>query len=446
MSTYYEWMVAGRGTSGHGMPMKNLEDSSRGKSVGARNRHVDLLRHAVPALNAQGVSQTSLGQIADDLGISRAALYYYVEDLQDLVFQCYRATCERLTAQIGQAVREGGDEAEIITRFIVAALDPADDDFASLSEVGYLNERQLETILGLYDGLLAQLAGVVAKGVSANRLRPCDSWIVAHTIISMVFWAPISEGWSPAVRTMARTPSAQALSDVVLNGILAPNATVGAMAPVEFDTLLPSSRGLFDKEYLTLARREALMRSASHLFNSKGIDATSLEEIAASVGATKRAILHYFGDKQGLIEQAYKRAYSIFLLIPDSLRRSALPAHEQLASAWVALSEAYLRQELAPLTPRAGLEGLREAARDELQTLSSQLTSQYVAILREAAGASALREFDLGGFLMVVSGAFAWLSRGIFSAEPSDYPRIAREISDLLMLGLLRRTSAPIAS
>ena len=418
--------------------MKTPADSG-GKAASSRNRHTALLQHAVRALNSQGVSQTSLAQIAENLGISRAALYYYVEDLQDLVFQCYRSTCEDLAAQLAAAVRNGGDEATIIERFIAAALDPTSEEFASLSEIGYLNPEQREVVLGQYDGLLAQLAGVIAKGVSAGRLRSCDAWIAANAIISMVFWAPIAEGWSPAVRAIARGHNADALSDIVLNGLKQPGVPMGVIRPVNFSSLLPSSRGLFDKEYLTLARREALMRAASQLFNHKGVDATSLDEVAAAVGATKRAVLHYFGDKQSLVEQAYRRAYSMFLLTPHSLAQSGLRPDEQLASAWAAIAEAYLRDDLSPLTPRAGMGALREDARKELEHLSSQLTQEYVAILRKGQEAGVLREFDRGGFLMIVSGAFNWLSRGIYSPPTEDCFRIAREISDLLMLGLQNR-------
>lgn len=417
--------------------MKALQDDdNRGTS---RSRHTELLRYAVRALNSQGVSQTSLGQIADDLRISLAALYYYVDDLQDLVFQCYRATCERLTAEISAAVRRGGGEIEIIGSFIADALAPASEEFASLSEIGYLRESQREIILGQYDGLLAQLAGVIAKGMSAGRLRTCDPWIAAHTIISMIFWAPISEGWSPAVRAMSPAPNAAALIEIVAQGIKAPGVSPGSIRPVDFSSLFPSSKGLFDKEYLTLARREALLLAASHLFNRKGVDATSLDEIAATVGATKRAVLHYFGDKQGLIEHAYKRAYAIFLMTPRTLAQSELREDEQLASAWFSLSEAYLREDLSPMTPRGGLEALRPGARAEIEAFSAELTREYLAILRQGQESGVLRDFDRGGFLMMVSGAFTWLSRGIFSPASEDYRRIAREISDLLMLGLCNR-------
>ncbi len=410
--------------------------ASRPKPTPARNRHAEVLAHAVRIFNSQGVSQTSLGAIADDLGISRAALYYYVEDLQDLVFQCYRDTCLRLIDQLSDAVRAGGDETEIIARFISGALDPERPEFASLSEIGVLADVQRTEILGIYDGLLAQLAGVIAKGVSAGRLRPCDGWIVAHTILSLIFWIPISEGWVPAMRDVPHAPSALALSDLVINGIRAPGAVIERTVPVSFDSLFPSSKGLFDKEYLTQARREALLLAASHLFNRKGIDATSLDEIAAEVGATKRAILHYFGDKQALAEHAYKRAYRIYLHIPDAVSQADLSPIEQLSSAWAAISEALLHDHVSPLTSRSGLEWFDAEPRREIEALSVQLTTAYADLLVRARAMGELRDFDDHAFLIVVSGAFIWLAHGILAADAEEYRRIGREISTLLTSGL----------
>lgn len=411
-------------------------DAFAEKSRNARNRRAEVLAHAVRVLNSRGISQTSLGQIADDLGISRAALYYYADDLQDLVFQCYRDTCETLSRKLAEAVHTGGDEAGIIARFIGSSLDPACPEFASLSEIGYLNEAQRAAIMGLSDALLAQLAGVIAKGVSAGRLRTCDAWIAAHTIMSMIFWAPIADGWAPAVRSIPHAPNVEAVTDLVLHGIVAQGVSVGQTVTVDFQVLFPSSNGLFDKEYLTVARREALLRAASQLFNRKGIDATSLEDIASSVGATKRAIQHYFGDKQRLVEQAYKRAYHIYLLVPEVLADSELGPIEKLASAWTSISEAYLREDVSPLMSRAGFEGFSDAARQGIEELSTRLTNEYRAILAAAREAGELRDFDDAGFLVVVAGAFAWLARGIFSCAPADYRRVGSEISDLLTRGI----------
>jgi hypothetical protein len=53
--------------------------------------------------------------------------------------------------------------------------------------------------------------------------------------------------------------------------------------------------------------------TASRLFNRKGVDSTSLEEIAAGIRTTKRALYCHVGDKQALLAVCYRRSYEIFL-------------------------------------------------------------------------------------------------------------------------------------
>jgi AcrR family transcriptional regulator len=48
--------------------------------------------------------------------------------------------------------------------------------------------------------------------------------------------------------------------------------------------------------------RQALIEAASELFARQGIDATSIDEIAASVGLTKGAVYAHFGSKAGLVD------------------------------------------------------------------------------------------------------------------------------------------------
>src|SRR5690606_5693968 len=107
--------------------------------------------------------------------------------------------------------------------------------------------------------------------------------------------------------------------------------------------------------------------------------------------------------------------YDVYLLVPEVLAQSSLRPIEQLASAWTSISEAYLRDDVAPLMSRAGLAGFGDAARQDIEKLSTRLTHEYRSILDAARAAGELREFDDAGFLVVVSGAFAWLARGIFS-------------------------------
>lgn len=52
-------------------------------------------------------------------------------------------------------------------------------------------------------------------------------------------------------------------------------------------------------------KREALLREAIAAFNQKGFHATSLGDIATSLGVTKAALYHYFPNKHALLFEAF---------------------------------------------------------------------------------------------------------------------------------------------
>ena len=105
-------------------------------------RHEQMLDAAARHLNASGVSLTSLSDIAESLGVSRATLYQYIEDREDLVFQCYRRSCEVMARHLGEAVRLGGDATEVVCLFIDRMLDPTQPEIATRAEIGRASCRE----------------------------------------------------------------------------------------------------------------------------------------------------------------------------------------------------------------------------------------------------------------------------------------------------------------
>jgi AcrR family transcriptional regulator len=401
-------------------------------------RREALLSEAARQLNARGVSQTSLSDIADKLNISRAAIYHYVEDRQDLIFQCYRRSCEQLAKYLARAARESTTELDTLTGFVAMAVGVDGVEFAALSEIGSLGVEQRDTILGLYGGIVAHLAGVVDLGVRRGLLRPCESHVVAHAILSIVFWIPVSARWSIAVATAPRTAVVQTLVDMIVRGISANHAGVLHIPHLDLSPLLPHGAGVFDRALLTRTRRDALLNAAAHLFNQKGVDATSLDEIAAAARATKRAILHHFGDKATLVGDCYLRAYEVFIHIAAQAHNHGGRRDEALAGAWYALCDADLREDLCPLTPLVGFEGLGSAVQDEINTLSATLAGLYLTILAAGRAEGSVSVFDDNAFLFVVSGAFSWLTKEVVAIDEAQRADICREVTEFVMLGLGR--------
>src|ERR1700744_3440538 len=102
---------------------KNTAAARRIDTAG-KSRREQLLDQAARELNSKGISMTSLTDVADKLGFSRASLYYYVEDREDLMFQVYLRSSEIMARRLEEAARSGKGTLQIVGDFISRTLDP----------------------------------------------------------------------------------------------------------------------------------------------------------------------------------------------------------------------------------------------------------------------------------------------------------------------------------
>ncbi len=66
-----------------------------------------ILTAAARCFNEKGYSGTSLKDVARHLGLTDAALYYYVRNKEELVYQCYRRAAELGAEALSRAVTDG---------------------------------------------------------------------------------------------------------------------------------------------------------------------------------------------------------------------------------------------------------------------------------------------------------------------------------------------------
>src|SRR5687768_6791781 len=108
---------------------------SSSSAVAVVNRHERVLDEAARQLNQKGVLLTSLAEIAAELGVTRGAMYHYVADREDLVFQCYRRAAEIIARHFREAERGGGTAADVLVDFISRMLDPREPEIAARAEI-----------------------------------------------------------------------------------------------------------------------------------------------------------------------------------------------------------------------------------------------------------------------------------------------------------------------
>ena len=409
--------------------------SARRSAATAKSRRDQLLDEAARELNSKGISMTSLTVVADKLGFSRASLYYYVEDREDLMFQVYLRSSEIMARQLGEAAQFGRTALQIVADFIARTLDPAEPELAALSEIGLLDQAERETVLGIYEAVVARLASVLETGAKAGDIRACDFPIVARTIISIIHSIPLNSPLATALR-VTRQELIAAAADILANGWAADRRSRVDPPPIDFAPLLSHPAGLFDRGAQFEAKREKILAAASQLFNRRGVDTTSLDDIAAAVGATKRTLYHYVGDKQTILSACYARTDRIFCFIRERAAAQGGSAAETLIAVLRANSISHQRDDIEPLRSSTGYDALSDEEKALASERGADLVQGYRLLCREAQSENSMRDVNRDCLLLFMRGAGSWLAKGLVRGDDQRKAQIAAEVPEVLRLGL----------
>src|SRR5271168_2367248 len=294
---------------------KRLSQARRGSAERDAKLNA-LLDEASVEFNRRGLSHASMARIARTMRLSRPALYYYVRDLDDLVLQCYRRSCDVMAVDL-QAAAQAASGLDGLVAFLRRALDAGRRPIAVLSEIDYLAGEARRAISAAHAANIERLRALIRRGIADRSVRACDDEVIAQTIIGMIAWLPLSVDWVKGTQPEFRGRAVEALIDLIIKGY-ARNQRVPFSSPIEISAFLPTPPSAFDRPALAEAKVDLLLRTASRMFNKRGIDSTSLDDIAGALGATKGAFYHHLDNKTELVARCYRRALDLYERFADA--------------------------------------------------------------------------------------------------------------------------------
>ncbi|WP_213953728.1 TetR/AcrR family transcriptional regulator [Variovorax sp. dw_954] len=165
-----------------------------------RNRsREEILEGARRVLLRSGISATTLDSVAREIGVSKAALYYYFPSkdalLFELVYGALDAHAQAVHGATGKA-RNGGDALRAIVRETVHAFAPRIDDFrlaflhgqvASPGSVHW-DEQQFQRIRPLNDLCFADAAKMLAE---ERKKRPGRARVEPRLMAFLAYLAAV---------------------------------------------------------------------------------------------------------------------------------------------------------------------------------------------------------------------------------------------------------------
>lgn len=404
-----------------------------GKKLGKRDA---LLQEAARQIIERGAGALNLNDIAETVGLSRNTLYYYVSDRLELLFQCYLRSCEAMTTDIAIAIENGAGPTEQLAQVIEQIFAREGAPLAVLSDFDLLPEPQRTTIADLNQRNIDAIARLIGDGIAAGQFRPVNTVIAAHCLMGMIGWARMSSIWLGFSDTLStRRKTALAISDLILNGIAA-RSDMAFHCDVDVARLDVRSFNAFDKAQANEEKAKQLIYAASRLFNRRGCDGASLDDVSASVGATKGAIYHYFEDKNDLVTRCYERAFNLYVKYVDIALERGSDGLEQ------ALHVAHLNCQAQagtnpPLMPQPGLFALPDGTQQELIGKARAVWASCQKMIDVGIVDGSVRNVASSTVTMAATGTFLWLPKWL-PVEGADNPiQLADRICDILRDGLL---------
>ncbi len=152
-----------------------------------------MLKAAAYCFNQKGYRGTSLKDVADILGLTDAALYYYVRNKEELVYQCYVRAAEVGKQAMDRAIEDadsGYDQVETYLRYHIEYMVGDRGPIAIMSEVPSLNSDHRDEILGFSRSHSSRFEGLLEKGINDSSIAPCDVRMTGNSIMGSINWIP----------------------------------------------------------------------------------------------------------------------------------------------------------------------------------------------------------------------------------------------------------------
>lgn len=169
----------------------------------------------------KGYSATSLNHIADALGITKAALYYYVESKQELLYRIIKFGLDDVKNEVLDPGREI-ENAEERLRFVIlnhARLSAGGNHAVIIisHEVDALNFQQKQEVLQRRREYFEFIRNILVELDAQGKLQKIDLTTATFTLLGMIIW--LARWFSPSGK-MSVENVCEDVCEMALRGVL----------------------------------------------------------------------------------------------------------------------------------------------------------------------------------------------------------------------------------
>jgi len=205
--------------SGH----QNAANASTGRTRRRPSRRIEILRRSAHLFLEKGFEITSLLDIAEATGISKAGLYYHFNSKQDLLAAIINYGHEVLELEFEKQLEDCSTDEEALRRLIYtyALIITREDDaaFANLAveEMRSLLPEDRDQIADRKRAFLRRIRERLEGLAAVGKLRDVDIATATQTLAGMVLWLP--KWYRPTGRLSAKQ-MANEIAELAIHAVL----------------------------------------------------------------------------------------------------------------------------------------------------------------------------------------------------------------------------------
>jgi TetR/AcrR family transcriptional regulator len=157
----------------------------------AKRKRLILIKEAAKVFSEFGYSKTSLDDVASNLNLTKAALYYYFKSKQELLYECYCHSFDALESALDYGVTRGSNGKEKIELFVRKYLSEGLGDLhyaVHLRDQEMLEENYLASITQRRRSARDIQRALVEEGIADGTISPCDPKLAVMMVSASVAW------------------------------------------------------------------------------------------------------------------------------------------------------------------------------------------------------------------------------------------------------------------
>ena len=185
-------------------------------------------------------------------------------------------------------------------------------------------------------------------------------------------------------------------------------------------------------------KREAVLLAAVRMFNARGYHATSLDDVASSLGVSKPTIYHYLGNKEQVLVECVNRGLSMLRGAADAAAGGAGSGYDRLRDFLVRYACINM-DDFGRCVIRTNDEVLSMDSAIRFRARKREIDEAVRGMIAQGIADGSIAPVDVRFASFALAGALNWPARWHDPDGPLSPQEVAEKLVDIALGGLTPR-------